>query len=424
MLIYERSWLNISVSGSEVVAGCLLERNPRLSRRAKLPAAVSAFLYSNQNDEKGVYAHLDPSFYAMSMNDGFLSKRGWVLQERILSPRTVFFGKEEIYWECSDMTASESYPWGFLSKSHWPSIKFRSPNGLPIFHSNITPESRFEHLFMYWRTLVETFSQLRLTYGSDKLPAILGLAQALHKSYVYIGIFSQEYCNGQWIRDLHRSLLWYAVSPRKSPCTQTQSVSSWSWASHDGPVKFLPMEWQPHRYDENELEIHDVDASIKQSVPKTYIAGSPILELAYVTRMKVPNLAKSVPANCDLCLHIYGFLTYGTVNPFLNILQTPVRDVTARFMLDTASDYSQISSDYLAISKQDVYCLRTIKQHTNDNVYSVNLNGLLLIPVGSPSDLVFRRIGVVLEPLTRYWAPAYVRSTYWASAGVAYVSIV
>jgi hypothetical protein len=34
--------------------------------------------------------------------DGPLSKRGWVLQERALARRTIFFTEKQVYWECAD----------------------------------------------------------------------------------------------------------------------------------------------------------------------------------------------------------------------------------------------------------------------------------------------------------------------------------
>jgi len=39
--------------------------------------------------------------------DSPLSSRGWVLQERILSPRTVHYGKEQMFWECVNCRLSK-----------------------------------------------------------------------------------------------------------------------------------------------------------------------------------------------------------------------------------------------------------------------------------------------------------------------------
>lgn len=41
------------------------------------------------------------------------SSRGWVTQERLLSPRTIYFAEEQIFWECSEtLKACETYSTG------------------------------------------------------------------------------------------------------------------------------------------------------------------------------------------------------------------------------------------------------------------------------------------------------------------------
>ena len=50
----------------------------------------------------------DPPLYICELIDDFrndveqekLNKRGWVLQERVLSRRTIYFAKNQVYWEC------------------------------------------------------------------------------------------------------------------------------------------------------------------------------------------------------------------------------------------------------------------------------------------------------------------------------------
>jgi hypothetical protein len=37
-----------------------------------------------------------------------LNKRGWTLQERILSPRILYFAEDQIHWKCQEFCESES----------------------------------------------------------------------------------------------------------------------------------------------------------------------------------------------------------------------------------------------------------------------------------------------------------------------------
>ena len=56
-----------------------------------------------------------------------LLRRGWVLQERCLGARTLYFGKCGIYWECQTMRADEIFTDGFSSDGLGP-----TGEGLPF----------------------------------------------------------------------------------------------------------------------------------------------------------------------------------------------------------------------------------------------------------------------------------------------------
>lgn len=57
-----------------------------------------------------------PTFYVRRVVDDFekhvlespLNKRGWVLQERALARRTIYFSEEQSYWECGDGVRCET----------------------------------------------------------------------------------------------------------------------------------------------------------------------------------------------------------------------------------------------------------------------------------------------------------------------------
>jgi hypothetical protein len=42
-------------------------------------------------------------------------RRGWVQQERLLAPRILYFGRGQLFWECRDYNACESFPNGLSS---------------------------------------------------------------------------------------------------------------------------------------------------------------------------------------------------------------------------------------------------------------------------------------------------------------------
>lgn len=45
-----------------------------------------------------------------------LFNRAWIVQERVLAPRTLHFGSEYVFWECGKERASEVHPNGIMGK--------------------------------------------------------------------------------------------------------------------------------------------------------------------------------------------------------------------------------------------------------------------------------------------------------------------
>ena len=108
-----------------------------------------------------------------------------------------------------------------------------------------------------WPFVVEVFNRRKLSFESDKLPALSGIAKVLARKIGNI------YLAGIWKQHVFQDLLW-RVSPYdddttywsnkeyiqeskrvrfcKRPSTVTPASSyrapSWSWATLDGPVRF------------------------------------------------------------------------------------------------------------------------------------------------------------------------------------------
>ncbi|KAK0743859.1 heterokaryon incompatibility protein-domain-containing protein, partial [Schizothecium vesticola] len=95
------------------------------------------------------------------VNTSPLSRRGWVLQERLLSRRTLHFAATQVYWECQETGTNRSY-------------------------------GRDYNLQETWRAIVTFYSTCSLTYLSDKLPALEGVVTKLKART------SLEYHLGHW----------------------------------------------------------------------------------------------------------------------------------------------------------------------------------------------------------------------------------
>lgn len=137
-------------------------------------------------------------------------QRGWVLQERLLSRRSVYFG-EPLYWECSSRLACE------LFLDHVPQDHpFVEPGvGSPFRISTIlhgqhlqgfnrqTMSGNYNDRYWGWKDIVLSFTKCQPTNEEDYVPALSGLA---HDFKVATG---HEYHARVWRGDMPWGLLWY-----------------------------------------------------------------------------------------------------------------------------------------------------------------------------------------------------------------------
>ncbi|KAE9381644.1 HET-domain-containing protein [Stipitochalara longipes BDJ] len=169
--------------------------------------------------------------WASEVDASPLSRRAWTLQERILSPRILHFGKTQVFWECQISKASETWPQP-ASKSmideNNRSDEFKILSNSSHALSGVVIYPLAEH----WHEIVQLYTDAILTRAEDKLVAISGVAkQILKKS-------NDVYFAGLWRNNFTMSLLWYLQSPQRSISTEYRAPS-WSWASVDGRVEFL-----------------------------------------------------------------------------------------------------------------------------------------------------------------------------------------
>lgn len=197
-----------------------------------------------------------------------LSSRGWVLQESLLSPRTLHFGGEQVFWECPNLRLGEGdYEPATvrdpdardmdLGASKQAFIAMGTDTGTggqsARLTTSMTGQTR-EVWYMRWYQIVVDYTNRNLGYPSDIFPALSGLAQTVG------ALTGDEYMAGLFRGDAHRGLLW-RPGDGKSKATYSPSradawrAPSWSWASVMGPVSF---EINPGEHKTKHLPGHDV----------------------------------------------------------------------------------------------------------------------------------------------------------------------
>ena len=170
-------------------------------------------------------AEINFKMHAGSVADGLmdnpLSKRGWCLQELILSRRIINFGKDRVIWKCKEVLAAEDY--ATLRQSQEGIHNHRSQ-----LHSHpLQGSGRYS-----WFAVIQDYTCRKLTKESDKLYAIDGLAN-LFKSSI-----NGPYCYGLWLKHIHEGLLWMSSNGRMQR-PRIIRAPSWSWASLDGAINHL-----------------------------------------------------------------------------------------------------------------------------------------------------------------------------------------
>jgi Heterokaryon incompatibility protein (HET) len=122
---------------------------------------------------------------------GPLCDGAWAYQENVLSTRVIHFTKVGIIWECrTEMIFEDGWP-----VEHW------SDNGLiERFLTKATSRSK-----QCWMDMVTSYSHRNLTFVTDKLPAIAGIATQLQKQTGF------RYTAGLWQETLLHDLMWTSL---------------------------------------------------------------------------------------------------------------------------------------------------------------------------------------------------------------------
>lgn len=175
----------------------------------------------------------------------YLSTRGWVLQERILSPALVHFASTDTIWECREHCVSETGDRSSVVDKYFKGV--RTINDVPSGGCGSGGDTNLEedgerNWYRRWLNVVVNYTERELTYPEDKLAAVAGLAR-----YVRDKGLKSRYLAGHWVdKWFVESLTWYRANRDvESPGTEVLGdkkssyiAPSWSWASIIGRVKF------------------------------------------------------------------------------------------------------------------------------------------------------------------------------------------
>ncbi|KAK0654005.1 heterokaryon incompatibility protein-domain-containing protein [Cercophora samala] len=235
--IYKLSVLTIAARAARnAMDGCFL------SRSNHAPACQLEYRSSDGQVVGSIYVR-DPLFEIERLTQTPLDSRGWVLQEKLLSPRILYYGAQQLYWECRQTSVRQDGKYHYIQQdavrhAMWKErmdifAPFQSvyPNFNRIPPDWTEARHRLAARMRQWYNLVEEYSSRQLTYDTDKLPAIAGIAKEWAKS---AGL---SYVAGLWREDILAGLLWYRGKEATDPPVSS-TLPSWSWARYRGKLNF------------------------------------------------------------------------------------------------------------------------------------------------------------------------------------------
>lgn len=230
--VYQNSLCNIAATGaSNSDQGCFTNREPSLVSPCTVESAWA-------NTPRQTYYVVGSRFWAL-LGAAPLNRRAWAVQERLLAPRVLHYGRDQLFWEYHELDACETFPRGLPFYLGGTCFKCLDPQIDGERRRRVGNEEPDPTLDVYhlWDKIVKTYTWGSLTKLEDKLIALSGLAKRVQEM---LGV---EYLAGLWKRILPSQLLWGVYGNRQgnglpSVRPATYRAPSWSWASLDGCVSW------------------------------------------------------------------------------------------------------------------------------------------------------------------------------------------
>ncbi|KOS20298.1 hypothetical protein ESCO_006174 [Escovopsis weberi] len=232
--IYRNATLTVSALVSPKSTAGILKRCD--GHLGSVPKSVSLKVYRDQartEEVKVEWKAFEEENLALLDDQGALNKRGWCLQEYILSPSNLLFGNRQIYWKCcAGSKSADAMPDG----NEFPFSKYSTASSVIYSSIPTTPKKPAvavdkSALLEDYYSMAEGFSRRSLTFASDKLPAFSGIARSLHPA------LGMDYVAGVWTADLCYGLLWRADTASAKHVDKYRAPT-WSWMASDEPIIF------------------------------------------------------------------------------------------------------------------------------------------------------------------------------------------
>ena len=393
--IYASSVLTIAATAaSDANAGFMKRRYPLYTDHC----------YVQDSNESTLFFANEPAHNHDDLEGCEMNSRGWVYQERTLSPRTIHFCKTTVIWECRQQQACQRCVvdcrtvrpvHGLGQKAMFDRIATEATRATTI-------PSDFQ---LTWDLIIATFSEKSFSYDSDRLSALAGLAHLMNRDHGYKSSY------GLWLPFFRDQILWGCIQSSASLRPERKimaGVPSWSWISTRGRV-----DMNAYRLDFTD---YVVGTSMYHLEPAKYMAEITKLPPATgFSQLSVHDTSSGTPVTFRIC----GWMVHCKAVPYDSewSLQsadeklTPegieLEEVSWRNWLNGHPDAcSNMEDSYrwrfhpddeLVWSQRLAYMpvrhVSSLLRLAGKQQVNVQEHGLILAPV-SPTGSVYKRVGV------------------------------
>ncbi|KAI5918040.1 heterokaryon incompatibility protein-domain-containing protein [Camillea tinctor] len=155
-----------------------------------------------------------------------LHTRAWVVQERLLAPRTLYYGAWGLAWECVECSATEGNPFGGASQFA-PKASFLTTC---LQATQKSFEDKIDTAYEMWLTVQAAYTTCQLTFFDDRIVAISSIIKQIGELTSWSNVW------GLWKEKMPHELLWFVDTPGERPQTKDYLAPSWSWVGIQGRI--------------------------------------------------------------------------------------------------------------------------------------------------------------------------------------------
>lgn len=408
--IYSQAVVTIvAAAGKDSEAGLPGVREKRNRKQIRIETNSEVTLLTMLNirprgrDTIGVPLCIDP------FENTVWDTRGWTLQERELSGRTIIFNDNQVAWKCGLHTESEE------TNTASPLANFayidNSPSQLSSSRRTwYVLDDPSQQLWYRFRQLVLDFSNRSLTVqgdAQDAFAAVLQQAESLSGDIFIWGIPAGRFDVGLCWEPNRKGLT------RRTGFTTLKTTSlerkvpfpSWSWLGWIGKVRLL-------------IEDRHVEEGLS---PETmcYVLRNTPLRLIPVSRLATdrpgrPNPFQKIKSKSPLAISLGDILVYCPELPLSRLADTPDDQLIffwsecAKFTLsdfkrqdmDARDTYLSGSNDYYyrdVLDTKDRVVGRISGSGENDGIGMTHENEFVMIATRAPSGFIAKKIALQIK---------------------------